>query len=365
MILSFPLVRAALTHVLHGAILAPSSTAAGPSTASASVSEPLSAAWFERLLLPDSIELPLSSTSEMLARAAMRTTAAPNPIPQPPMLVPVCAVLPPQLPPACLADVLALVLTVWTHTDLCPATQLPSLHMLQSLPPPLEEAQAALQGLRMALRQTETEASLALSAGVSTTEDSGDTADANTGETTDVNEQLPPCSPPQLAPPVPPVLLPTSIAALTGPVARVVAALGPWGVLYCLGIGRTVGSALTLPPPWRTCMASFLDRHAPTTASPLTKGARAHAKHCHRDGHAFWGRATGSETEKNAQALLALQNIVTDMAWANVHAAPGGLLLFEVRCSPGYGARWLADGSHFRGFLEPQMEDGHAVGWRH
>ena len=31
----------------------------------------------------------------------------------------------------------------------------------------------------------------------------------------------------------------------------------------------------------------------------------------------------------------------------------------------GYGVRWLADGSSFRGFLEPQMEDGHAVGWVH
>lgn len=31
----------------------------------------------------------------------------------------------------------------------------------------------------------------------------------------------------------------------------------------------------------------------------------------------------------------------------------------------GYGARWLHNGSEFRGFLEPQMEDGHLVGWRH
>lgn len=32
---------------------------------------------------------------------------------------------------------------------------------------------------------------------------------------------------------------------------------------------------------------------------------------------------------------------------------------------PGYGARWTYDGSQFRGFLEPQMVDGHDVGWRH
>lgn len=39
--------------------------------------------------------------------------------------------------------------------------------------------------------------------------------------------------------------------------------------------------------------------------------------------------------------------------------------VFEVRTAEGYGARWLADGSDFRGFLEPQMQDGHAKGWRH
>ena len=31
----------------------------------------------------------------------------------------------------------------------------------------------------------------------------------------------------------------------------------------------------------------------------------------------------------------------------------------------GYGVRWTADGLQFRGFLEPQMIDGHEVGWRH
>ena len=32
---------------------------------------------------------------------------------------------------------------------------------------------------------------------------------------------------------------------------------------------------------------------------------------------------------------------------------------------PGYGVRWTADGREFRGFLEPQMVNGHEVGWRH
>ena len=42
----------------------------------------------------------------------------------------------------------------------------------------------------------------------------------------------------------------------------------------------------------------------------------------------------------------------------------GGQVL-EVRTADGYGAQWSADGAAFRGFLEPQMPDGHAVGWRH
>ena len=39
--------------------------------------------------------------------------------------------------------------------------------------------------------------------------------------------------------------------------------------------------------------------------------------------------------------------------------------VIEVRTMEGYGVRWKHDGSEFRGFLEPQMTDGHTVGWRH
>ena len=31
----------------------------------------------------------------------------------------------------------------------------------------------------------------------------------------------------------------------------------------------------------------------------------------------------------------------------------------------GYGVRWSLNDLAFRGFLEPQMVDGHEVGWRH
>ena len=41
------------------------------------------------------------------------------------------------------------------------------------------------------------------------------------------------------------------------------------------------------------------------------------------------------------------------------------MVIFFLSLPIGYGARWLHDGSEFRGFLEPQMEDGHQIGWKH
>lgn len=69
--------------------------------------------------------------------------------------------------------------------------------------------------------------------------------------------------------------------------------------------------------------------------------------------------------DKNERALEALCKIVTDRVWMNTHCLPHALAVVEVRNSAGYGARWLSDGSEFRGFLEPQMEGGHELGWRH
>lgn len=43
-------------------------------------------------------------------------------------------------------------------------------------------------------------------------------------------------------------------------------------------------------------------------------------------------------------------------------------MVYEVRQHQGYGLRWkLQDGEEwkFRGFLEPQMQDGHSIGWIH
>ena len=75
---------------------------------------------------------------------------------------------------------------------------------------------------------------------------------------------------------------------------------------------------------FRKCLVSFHDLHAPQTASKLTKvnttdvrpiyfqGARALAKHCHRDGHVFWGAYDGSES---VQELLFVLNYSLYSIW--------------------------------------------------
>jgi hypothetical protein len=60
--------------------------------------------------------------------------------------------------------------------------------------------------------------------------------------------------------------------------------------------------------------------------------------------------------------------------WRNLHWLPQRALVYEVRVLEGYGMRWSQDQSDdgeeekpwsFRGFVEPMMENGHELGWRH
>ena len=140
--------------------------------------------------------------------------------------------------------------------------------------------------------------------------------------------------------------------------------LGIRGILDLLNICHTQGSVDVLPPSVSSLLASFNKKHKPN--SNLTVGARALSKHCHRDVTSeWWGACAGSEQVKNEHANRVVNGILNDSSWINIHLLPHDLKVIEVRCSEGYGARWSHDGSTFRGFLEPQMEDGHAVGWKH
>lgn len=145
---------------------------------------------------------------------------------------------------------------------------------------------------------------------------------------------------------------------------EVLVLLGKRGIMDLLGLRKTVGSREVFPPSRERLMASFKEKHTPK--SELWVGARALSKHYHRDeSTSWWGNCAGKEQEKNEHALGRVTDILDNAHWINIHWLPQDIYILECRQGDGYGARWLADGSSFRGFLEPQMEGGHDAGWRH
>lgn len=139
--------------------------------------------------------------------------------------------------------------------------------------------------------------------------------------------------------------------------------LRKWDVLVLLGFGRTEGSLDVLPPDISQLWQSFEAQHHPK--SKLTVGARALTKHCNRSSELFWGVCTGTEANKNRHSLEILRKVLCECCWINVHTLPHQVFVLEIRNEAGYGMRWSRDGKSFRGFLEPQMENGHEVGWKH
>lgn len=145
---------------------------------------------------------------------------------------------------------------------------------------------------------------------------------------------------------------------------EVLTKLGLRGVLDLLGVRQTVGSADLLPPPREALLSTFNMAHSPP--SKLTVGARALSKHHHRDDTShWWGECTGTEAAKNQHAMEIVSKIMDTAVWINIHGLPHDIKVIEMRTVEGYGARWLYDGTEFRGFLEPQMEGGHDARWRH
>ncbi|KAJ3031340.1 MAPK protein hog1 [Rhizophlyctis rosea] len=175
-------------------------------------------------------------------------------------------------------------------------------------------------------------------------------------------------------------------------------------VLLLLGHRLTTGSAQdTLPPSLPHCIQAFVQKHPRDNSKgdgeKLTVGAKALSKHCHRDGtDRWWGDVTGTVSAKNRHAVNVLARIFANAGWMNIHSLPHNTRVYEVRTMQGYGARWYITDlppdtesettseekkkkkTHtlgakipisptrtleFRGFLEPPMEGGHDVGWRH
>jgi hypothetical protein len=155
------------------------------------------------------------------------------------------------------------------------------------------------------------------------------------------------------------VVLPAS-RALAATAPGILEALGAWEVLRLLGMRRTRLSLPRAPPSLAQLRASFnvLWR----AGNQLSVGARALSKHWHRG--SFWtAEWRGSEAEKSRIASAALERVLGHAVWANCHrlpvagTAPGDNDVFELRLPSGHGARWSADGTAFRGFLEPQAWD--------
>jgi hypothetical protein len=113
----------------------------------------------------------------------------------------------------------------------------------------------------------------------------------------------------------------------------------------------------------KQCIDAFLKLH--TTKQKLTVGARAFSKHCQRSQNGWWGSNRGNDEAKNERALFKLYTILDHAVWKNIHSLPHALTTMEIRNELGYGVRWYIEDQSFRGFLEPQMENGHEVKWRH
>ena len=58
---------------------------------------------------------------------------------------------------------------------------------------------------------------------------------------------------------------------------------------------------------------------------------------------------------------LFLENCI----WINIHGLPHQIGIIELRNDKGYGIRWEVESCFFRGFLEPQIENGHEKHWIH
>ena len=181
------------------------------------------------------------------------------------------------------------------------------------------------------------------------------------------------------------------------------ASSSPLHIHLSQGLAYTSGSALgSIPPSQEACLSAFLIANK----MGLTAGARAWSKHAHRSGgtsdpdsaegekkisqksEGWWGIPSGPVVLLNERALTFFWKVMGSASWRNIHWLPHNVLLYEVRVEEGYGMRWsqdwgglvdddtekLIEGKEvelagrpwiFRGFVEPMMENGHEVGWRH
>ncbi|KAL6662336.1 hypothetical protein ACP70R_000195 [Stipagrostis hirtigluma subsp. patula] len=148
--------------------------------------------------------------------------------------------------------------------------------------------------------------------------------------------------------------------------ADILAGLGYDGLGRLLGMAKTEGTVPDgLPPPRSALISSCMKLHQPhVKGCSLTDAARALAKHVHRSTKEWWGGFNGN-SNKNQLAYEAIDCLLRDYCWMNVHLTQPHGPVFEIRVRDGYGARWSQDGSKFIGFLEPYTPEGFSKGWKH
>jgi len=147
----------------------------------------------------------------------------------------------------------------------------------------------------------------------------------------------------------------------------ILAGLGYDGLGRLLGMARTAGTVPDgLPPPRSALISSSMRLHQPNVRGcSLTDAARALAKHVHRCTKGWWSDVSGSDSSKNGLASEAIDSLLRDCCWMNVHLTQPYGPVFEIRVHEGYGARWSQDGAKFIGFLEPYTPEGFSKGWKH
>lgn len=143
--------------------------------------------------------------------------------------------------------------------------------------------------------------------------------------------------------------------------------IGQTTIWALLGMRTTAGSVQHALPLSRTVLTKATEApHRCEARGPkLWEAARSLAKHCGRlkPGWdvSYWGRESevmrGDVQSKNNYAHGIVQRILDDAVWMNVHHAPGGVQVLEIRVESGHGARWHVADRTFRGFVEPHSDD--------
>ena len=127
---------------------------------------------------------------------------------------------------------------------------------------------------------------------------------------------------------------------LIAQVDKVLIGLGIRGILTMLGVRKTVASGDMILTDKGVLISSFCKPIVAMTEDEKMKrkkveklivGARALTKHAHRSSEGFWGSGTGSEADRNQQAKTALNRILTNCIWINIHSLPHNEYMIEVK----------------------------------